>query len=150
MTGRDNTSHDWNTSDTFTWCNKCGGLADDMDPNKACEGAGITQSHTPTTEAVRNAYIWAMRNAHVASSGEAGAEFDRWLRQDMDRKLDEKAEDLNAVVASAAELMDDEAIGPWLDRKSNMLGDTPRQLIKRGNAGRVLDLLEALKDGVVW
>lgn len=42
--------------------------------------SGATASHTPTTEAVRNAYIWAMRNAHVASAGEAGAEFDRWLR----------------------------------------------------------------------
>lgn len=37
--------------------------------------------HTPTTEAVRNAYISAMRNAHVTSAGEAGAEFDRWIAE---------------------------------------------------------------------
>jgi hypothetical protein len=33
----------------------------------------------PSTEAVRNAYIRSMRDGFVASEGEAGHEFDRWL-----------------------------------------------------------------------
>lgn len=36
---------------------------------------------TPSTEAVRNAYIRSMREAFVASESEAGQEFDRWLAQ---------------------------------------------------------------------
>lgn len=35
--------------------------------------------YTPTTEAVRNAYAIAMKNAHVTSEAMAKAEFDRWL-----------------------------------------------------------------------
>lgn len=33
----------------------------------------------PSTEAVRNAYIWSMREAFVTSEGEAAREFARWL-----------------------------------------------------------------------
>lgn len=35
---------------------------------------------TPTTDQVRDAYVRAMRNAFIASTGEHREEFDRWLK----------------------------------------------------------------------
>lgn len=37
--------------------------------------------YTPTTADVRDAYIRAERNAFIASAGEHGNEFDRWLAE---------------------------------------------------------------------
>lgn len=39
----------------------------------------MARDYTPDIDAVRNAYVWAMRNAHVTSASEARAEFDRWV-----------------------------------------------------------------------
>ena len=53
--------------------------------------------YTPTTSQVRDAYIRKMRDAFIASDGEHGDEFDRWLEARDAAKWDEgwAAADIN-------------------------------------------------------
>lgn len=66
------------------------------------------------------------------------------------RTFENYYEDLDAVTESAGELWAADEIAPWLDRQNAFLRGTPRELVQRGEAERVLAMLEALKDGVVW
>lgn len=39
----------------------------------------MTTGYTPSTDAVRKAYMWGMQDALLTYEGERDAEFDRWL-----------------------------------------------------------------------
>jgi len=58
-------------------------------------------------------------------------------------------EDLRRVLESAAEVFQGDDLEMWIDASNKKLdGKTPRKMVEERNTGRVLALLEALKDGV--